>query len=346
MLSALLSDHDALRRLGGWLTLHSVRFTPPLVSAEAASVGRSNVTLLLTDAAGGVLVIRHPPLGRLLPTAHDVGREARIMRALWGTGVPVPEILEICPDAGLIGVPFFVMDYVTGSVLDTAADAAVIPRSDRGRIGESLPACLAQLHRQNPAALGLADLGRSSGYVERQLRRWSAQWRWPEDRPESTSFHACHQLLARLCPPDSQPPRLVHGDYRVGNVIVRAGEVAAVLDWELTALGHPLADLAYLINTWVSRDEVLTGPIRSAIAAGGFGSRDHLVSVYERELGEPVPAGPLNYFRAFSYWRLASIRSGVVYRLSGSADAIDRGRADEFAHSVPKLVDAALHLVG
>jgi aminoglycoside phosphotransferase (APT) family kinase protein len=344
VLSALLEDRNVVSCLGGWLAACSVPFEPPIVSVEAASVGRSNVTLVLTDARGGRLVVRHPPLGRVLPTAHDVRREGRIMKALSGTGVPVPAVWGICDNPGLIGAPFFVMDYVEGAVLDTVADAGAISLRDRQRIGTALPACLAQLHRQDPVALGLADLGRPGGYVERQLRRWLGQWRWPEDRPESADFHACHKQLTRLCPSDAVPPRLVHGDFRVGNVIVRDGEVAAVLDWELTALGHPLADLAYLINTWVTPDELLTGPISSAIAAGGFGDRDCVVSVYERELGTAIPTGLLNYFRAFSYWRLASIRSGVVYRLQDSADPVSRERADEFSRSVPKLIDAALSL--
>lgn len=341
-MSALLEATYTSARLLAWYSEHVDGFRGPFGSIEAASAGRSNVTLVLTDEGGMRTVLRHPPLTARLATAHDVVREARIMAALHPTTVPVPRIHGACEDIDVIGVPFFVMDFVAGQVLDTPEDAERIPESSRRQLTAAAPAVLAALHVVTVAEVGLDSLGRPKGFAERQLRRWSNQWQLPATDAVSRRFAECYRRLEALRPDDPAPARLVHGDYRIGNLVVGERGVHAVLDWELASLGDPYADLAYLLNNWVDDAEGADGPIRSATEATGFGQRTEVVAAYEAASASSVDPGKLAFYRSFSYWRLASIRTGVVARLEGSDDPAARAKAEDSRRSVPLLVEAAL----
>lgn len=338
-------DESTLQRLSTWLGEATDAPFGRAADVTIATAGRSNVTAILADDDGRRIVLRRPPLGPHLPTAHDVCREARIMSALQGSGVPVPEIIAICDDDSVIGAPFFVMAFVDGQVLDTVDDAETVRIAERASAGVDLSRDLAALHLVDPAAVGLDGLSKPAGFVERQLRRWVGQWMYPDGASETGVFRDIHERLVAQQPPDSVPARIVHGDYRIGNAIVKSGRVLAVLDWELTSLGHPMADLAYMLNNWVDAAEARDGAITSPTAAGGFGDRAGVVAAYEDALGALVDTEVLRFFRAFSYWRLASIRSGVASRLEGSRDELDIAKRQQSLDSIPKLLEAATSLV-
>jgi len=330
--------------LAAWLRAQVGEDVGEVVEVEVASAGRSNVTAVLHLDGGDRLVLRTPPPGDHPPTAHDVAREGRIMAAVGATDVPVPRVLGIEGSGHVLGRPFVVMAHVAGIVLDTAEDAAAVPAHERRSLGLDLARVLARLHRVEPAVIGLGDLARTDAFVARQLRRFTRQWR-PVEPALDARFAAVGERLAARRPAAEAPARLVHGDYRVGNVLAAGGRVAAVLDWELATLGDPRSDLAYLLNNWVDAAEAADGPIASAIAAGGFGTRGEVVDAYEEALGAPVERAEVAYFRALAAWRLASIRSGVLDRLGGDPDPERRAKAAASGRSLPLLIDAAERLL-
>jgi aminoglycoside phosphotransferase (APT) family kinase protein len=331
---------DALDR---YLTQHVAGRTGTLANVEMAAAGRSNVTLIVTDDTGDRLVVRMPPAGHTSGNAHDVCREGRIMAALATTAVRVPVIEAICDDVQVLGTPFFVMRHVAGAVLDTAADATSVEPEARRLIGLDVARQLAALHQVEPDDVGMEWMRRSDDFVERQLRRFQHQWHGTPGTPDSDAFADVHATLVATRP-DPVADTVVHGDYRLGNTIVDGDHVAAVLDWELTTLGHPTSDLAYLVNNWVGTDTDTasgTEPVTGPTAAGGFVTRDELTRAYVNAGGPLADAATLAYFRAFSYWRLASIRSGVVSRLEHSDDPGARAKADDSRRSIPLLLQAA-----
>jgi aminoglycoside phosphotransferase (APT) family kinase protein len=208
--------------------------------------GRSNLTYRV-DGAGGTWVLRRPPLGHVLPTAHDMVREFRVLAALAGTGVPVARPIALCTDTAVNDAPFYVMEHVAGVVLESKLPPGFAEaESDRRRIGEALVATLVQLHAVDFEAIGLGDFGRPDGYLERQLRRWAQQW----ERSKTGPLPAIEELGRRLARslPTSPAPTLVHGDYRLGNLALDPrdpGRIVAIFDWEMATLGDPLADLGY-----------------------------------------------------------------------------------------------------
>lgn len=338
--------NSEIQALGKWCSEHVANFVDPVAHVDVASAGRSNVTMILTDAVGTRFVVRKPPPVTALPTAHDVFREGRIMAALEGTAVPVPTILAMTEDESVIGVPFVVMNHVEGHVVDAIGDVDVLSSDDRLSVGRDLAVALAALHSVVPHDVGLGDLAKTENFVGRQLSRFHRQWRDLGDDDLTTAFMDCHATLVDKQPQDSSRVCIVHGDYRIGNVIVANGRVQAVLDWELTTLGHSLADLAYLLNNWVTADEAEHGPITSPIAAGGFGTRDDIIATYQDHVAWPVEQSDINYFRALAYWRLASIRSGVVDRLEGHDDRLRQEQAQQSRQSLPLLIGSAQRLLG
>jgi aminoglycoside phosphotransferase (APT) family kinase protein len=302
-------------RLTQWFAERIPGTTPPLRFALIPG-GHSNLTYRVDDAGGHVYVLRRPPLGAVLATAHDMAREHRVIAALGPAGVPVPPALGLCEDAQVNGAPFYVMCYVPGAVLADARDAeAHAPRSIRPRIGRSVIDVLAALHGVDPDAVGLGDLGRRDAYVERQLRRWRSQWEKTRTRELPLMDRLYDQLCAAV--PAQGEATVVHGDYRLGNMITGAdGHIAAVLDWELCTLGDPLADLGYLLNNWAGPGE--QGPTRRGAAqaptsAGGFPDRDALLDWYVERTGRDARRH-IDFYRAFQYWRLAAIVEGVMAR--------------------------------
>jgi aminoglycoside phosphotransferase (APT) family kinase protein len=311
-------------KVTGWLVDNVEGVTPPL-TFELIAGGRSNLTYRVTDAAGRRLVLRRPPISHVLASAHDMGREHRIISALNGSEVPVPTTLGLCTDDSVNDAPFYVMDFVDGHILRTAAEVeAALDEKTQRRAGESLVDVLAQLHRVDVDAVGLGELGRRDGYLQRQLKRWSGQFqRSQEQEREAGVFRPAdivdevHALLVERAP-EQQAVGIVHGDYRLDNTVIGDdGNVRAVLDWELCTLGDPLADVGILLAYWVDRDENPGLAINAATAAPGFPQRAELAERYAAN--SPLDLSVLPYYVAFAYWKLACIVEGVYVRYATGA---------------------------
>lgn len=278
------------------------------------SGGRSNLTYRVR-AGRRDFVLRRPPLGHVLPTAHDMAREYRVISALRDSEVPVPRTFALCEDDGVNGAPFYVMEYRPGVVI-----AAELPSgfaefdAERARVGPALMRTLAALHAVDVEAVGLGDFGRPAGYLERQVRRWGKQW----ERSKVAETPLVESLLARLARalPDGSEARLVHGDYRLGNVALdpaEPGRLAAVYDWEMATLGDPLADLGYCLVYWVEAgdppDLFGTG---GATTAPGFSTRQELVEEYTQLTGRDTTG--LDFYRVLALTKLAVISEGIYAR--------------------------------
>jgi aminoglycoside phosphotransferase (APT) family kinase protein len=334
--------HEA--RVTEWFRAHIDGVEPPL-RFELIPGGHSNLTYRVTDAAGGAYVLRRPPLGAVLATAHDMGREHRIISALGPTDVPVPPALGLCTDEGVNDAPFYVMSFVEGFVLtDASAVEKHFEEPERGRIGEDVADVLGALHLVDPDEVGLGDLGRKEAYLARQLKRWRTQWEKSKTRELAAMEEVYEALLSEM--PEQIGATIVHGDYRLGNMITAAdGRIAAVLDWELCTLGDPLADVGYLMNNWVEPDEqgpTARGAALSPSSAPGFCDRKRVLERYTALTGRDVSR--IDYYRAFQFWRLAAIVEGVLSRylkgvMGGRADT------DAFRMQVDGLAAAALDLV-
>jgi len=324
-----------------WLAEHIPDLTPPFTYRLIAG-GRSNLTYRVDDADQRRVVLRRPPLGNVLQSAHDMGREHRIIRALVPTRVPVPRPLAYCPDAEVNGVPFYVMEYVDGVVLGDERDAQAIDAPARAAAGPSMIDVLADLHAVDPDAVGLGDLGRRDDYVTRQLRRWHSQFEQSRTR-EIPAMSEVHRRLAARIPPQ-QTTGIVHGDYRLGNCLLADdGTVRAVLDWELCTLGDPLADLGWLMAYWIEPGESaehLCGNVPTI--APGFSSRAELEARYAQRRG--VDLSHLDFYVALAYWKLACIAEGVYARYRAGVMGDVPADVEAFGDQVPRLADAALEL--
>jgi aminoglycoside phosphotransferase (APT) family kinase protein len=304
--------------------------------------GRSNLTFKVTDKSGHEMVLRRPPLGNVLQSAHDMGREHRIISALFGTPVPVPKPLGHCTDPEVNGAPFYVMDFVDGAIVRNEQDAvAAFPESARPTIADSVVDVLAEMHSLEPADVGLGDLGRREGYIERQLRRWHRQFTDSKSRDIEAVEEVHRRLAARV--PEQQRVSLVHGDYRIDNVVLGAdGKVSAVLDWELCTLGDPLADVGVLLLNWVQPGEPTEHMVSGTpTALGGFKTREEILARYADHAGLDVSG--IDYYVAFGYWKLACIVEGIYARYSSGAmgDSHDMS-SEKLANQVVLLAEAAL----
>ncbi|WP_030056862.1 MULTISPECIES: phosphotransferase family protein [Streptomyces] len=277
--------------------------------ADLIEGGRSNLTYVLSDGASR-WVLRRPPLGHVLATAHDMGREYRAMTALRDTEVPVPHTLLLDQGTDVLGAPWYLMEYVPGTAHRDAAPLAALGEQRVAALGRQLVETLADLHRIDPAAVGLADFGHPEGYLERQLRRWSKQLAASRSRelPDLDRLHAA--LAERL--PTSPTPALVHGDYRLDNVLVDGNDtITAVLDWEMSTLGDPLTDVGLLVM-YTELAGVGGGIIPSAMTAPGFPKADELVSYYAELTGRQ--AADLDWYVAFASFKLAAVAEGIFFR--------------------------------
>ena len=322
----------------GWFTAHAGHVTPPLVFDLIAG-GRSNLTYRVSDQNGGNWVLRRPPTGHVLATAHDMGREHRIISALAPTDVPVAPVVGLCTDEVVSGAPFYVMDFVDGLVLRDAGAARAVSPEVRRRAGLSVAETLAKIHAVDPEAVGLGELGRKEGYIARQLKRWNGQFEQSLTREVPVVSEAYQRLLQAI--PTQGAPAIVHGDYRLDNCMVdRTGEVIAVLDWEICTLGDPLADLGVLMVYWTEAGDHYAALPGAATVLEGFPTRAEMVAAYEAAGGRPV--GDLDYYTAFGYWKLACILEGVYARYQAGAMGNDGADADAFGDMVTLLGQASL----
>jgi aminoglycoside phosphotransferase (APT) family kinase protein len=278
-------------------------------------------------------VLRRPPLGHVLASAHDMGREHRIIAGLQDSAVPVPPALGFCGDADVTGAPFYVMGFVDGYVVrDRAIAETSLTPDARGAASRSIVDTMAALHAVDLDAAGLADLARHDGYIDRQLRRWYGQWNQQKTR-ELELIDEVHDALASMVP-DQGPATIVHGDYRLDNTIVSAaGLVVAVLDWEICTLGDPLADVGMLQVYWTGPDDEPSAWGGQATTATGFWDRAAMAARYAEISGRDI--SKLDFYVAFGYWKLACILEGVYARyLGGALGARDRSELAPFAAQV------------
>jgi aminoglycoside phosphotransferase (APT) family kinase protein len=311
-------------RLEGWLSAQVAGFRGPL-SVEQFRGGQSNPTFLLRAGSGRYVLRRKPP-GRLLPSAHAVDREYRVITALQGTGVPVARSWGLCLDEGVIGTAFYVMDYVEGRVLwDPTLPG--MEKAERFAVYDAMNAVIARLHRVDYQALGLADFGRPGNYVRRQIERWTKQYRASETEP----IAAMDRLIAWL--PENVPPEeetaIVHGDYRLDNMIFHPTEprVLAVLDWELSTLGNPLADFAYHMMAWRLGGAEYRGLAGADLAALGIPVESEYRAMYCARTGRAdIPDSQWDFYLAYNMFRLAAILQGIMGRVVEGTAANLRAR--------------------
>ena len=308
-------DHADLQR---YLREHVEGFDT-LDSVEKFSDGQSNPTYFLKSGTGK-FVLRAKPLGRLLKSAHAVDREFRVMKALSQTDVPVPKMLHLSGDESPMGTQFFVMEFLDGRIFWDPA-LPEVSQNDRAPIYDAMNAALAALHSVDPEAVGLSDYGKPGNYFERQVSRWSQQYKAAETTPLPDADYVMDWLNANM-PEDDGASAIVHGDYRIDNMIFagESPEILALLDWELSTLGHPLADLAYQCMHWrlpnAAEFKGLAGIDRAAI---GLPTEEDYVAKYCERRGTTVPSN-WNFYLVFSYFRFLAIVQGVLKRaLDGNA---------------------------
>ncbi len=325
--------------VGTWLEANVAGATGPFQYTLIAG-GHSNLTFRVDDSAGHRYVLRRPPLSHALASAHDMGREHRLISALANSAVPVAPALGLCSDASVNDAPFYVMDFVNGHVVrDNATALQVLTPATRRRASLSLVETMAAIHAVDLDAVGLADLGRHEGYIERQLKRWYGQWNASKTR-ELGAIDRVHEALSTRIPAQG-PATIVHGDYRLDNCMVDdAGNVIAVLDWELCTLGDPMADLGLLMVYWTGpHDEPSTSSF-APTTTEGFLDRAELAAHYAKVSGRDV--SQLDYYVSFAYWKLACIIEGVYARyVAGAMGTHDPSTFAAFATQVEAAAQRA-----
>ncbi|MFI1051602.1 phosphotransferase family protein [Streptomyces griseoruber] len=297
--------------------------------------GRSNLTYEIGDGTGR-WVVRRPPLGHVLATAHDMKREHRVISALHPTSVPVPRPVLLCEDEQVLGSPFYVMEFVEGTPYRTAAELAPIgAERTRGAL-LSLVDTLVELHAVDPAEVGLADFGRPEGFLDRQLRRWGKQLDASRSR-DLAGIDELHAALGRELP-SSPAPAVVHGDYRLDNVLIGTDDrIKAILDWEMSTLGDPLTDLGLLVMYSVPL-ELPNSPISTTASAAGHPSPAELIERYAARSGRDVSA--VSWYTAFAWFKLAVILEGIHYRYT-LGQTVGRG-FDRIGELVPVFIEHGL----
>lgn len=304
-----------------WLEAHVDGFAGPLTVSQFKG-GQSNPTYRLDTPSGRAFVLRRKPPGKLLPGAHAVDREARVMSALGGQGFPVPRVYGLCEDESVIGTPFFVMDMVEGRIIWEASFPDMSP-AERAAHFDAMNATIAQLHSYDPEAIGLGDYGRASGFVERQVARWSKQYEGDVEAGRVPAMDWVSAWLKDNLPPDSGDARIVHGDYRCDNMIFAAREprVAAVLDWELSTIGDPAADFVYHLMMYRMPAGMFTGLDGLDFEALGIPREEEYVAAYCRRTNR-TSLPHIDYLIVFVMFRIAAILHGIRGRLArGSASS-------------------------
>lgn len=313
-----IAEAFSAERLADWLKAHVPDFRPPL-RLERFTGGQSNPTFRLF-AASGNYVLRSKPFGDVLPSAHAVDREFRVLKALANSDVPLPRVHALCQDISVIGAMFYVMDFVPGRVLWNPR-LPELSQLERTAIFDSMNATIAQIHSLDPIDAGLGDYGRTGSYLERQVTRWTKQY-----RASQTEMNPAMECLIEWLPqhlPQAGPTRLVHGDYRLDNLIFHptSPQVIAVLDWELSTLGDPIADFAYHAMTWRIAPDLFRGLAGVDLSAAGIPDERRYLELYLDRTGFPEPAD-WEYYLVLSLFRISSIIQGIAKR------AIDGTAAD------------------
>ena len=328
-------------RVSAWLSANIVGAIAPFTFRMIAG-GHSNVTALVTGADQRRFVVRRPPIGHVLASAHDMSREHRIIVGLQSSPVPVAPALGFCDDVAITGAPFYVMGFVDGHVVrDLATSTALLTPPGRQRASESIVDTMAAIHRVDLVETGLDQLGKHEDYIARQLKRWYGQWNSQKTGELADVDQAHDELLRRI--PAQGPATIVHGDYRLDNCMISDhGEVIAVLDWEICTLGDPLADLGLLMVYWTGPNDEASAWTNPSTTAPGFLNRAQLAQRYGEVTGRDL--SQLNFYVAFAYWKLACILEGVYARYLGGALG-ERNAAElrPFRDQVEGAARAAIH---
>ena len=318
--------------------------------AELLAGGRSNLTYVVTDASGRRWAIRRPPLGHLLPSAHDLGRESTVLQALNKAGYPVPKPWALCEDPSIIGARFLVMDFVDGFVIADHIDAAHLTPSQAVNASHLLVEGLARLHQLDARAIGLGDFGRPEGYLARQVRRWGQQWQLTKTREIAGIDRMADWLAERVTSlPDGLPWSLVHGDYRMDNVIIDPDftSLRAVLDWEMSTLGDPVADLAVALVYWSQADDRLRCevPVARDVTSGpGFWRRETIVEQYAAMTG--LDLEHLGFSLVLACYKLAVIMESLNFRgLNGQQLGAAKERGEDMDGAVLALAELGVNLI-
>ncbi len=334
-------------KLEAWISAN-VAGAAPLTGISLISGGRSNLTYRLDLGAGGdadALVLRRPPLGHVLPTAHDMSREYRVLSALSGTSIPVPATVAFCEDAEITGAPFYLMKYVPGRVLRTREQGTDVSPEQARKLSELVVDTMAAIHGVDVEAVGLGRFGRPDGYMTRQLARWQRQWELSNTRPVAGYDELVRRLEADL--PASGEGTLVHGDLRLDNMLVTLApstSVAAVVDWEMSTLGDPLADLGLSLMYWTDpgdEDWLRISEGGSITTIPGFLRRDEAAARYAALTGRDLSS--IGYYIAFGCFKLAVVLEGIHARFL-QQKTVGEGFERE-GPAVPKLIERAHQLL-
>lgn len=301
-------------RVEQWISQHVDGLAPPL-TWQKLDGGHSNLTYRIVDTNGREAVIRRPPMGELLPGAHDMAREFSIISALQTTAVPVAPAIGFCEDPSVTGAHFYIMGVVQGNPLYTTQDAKRhIASTEREQMAHSFVDVLADLHAVDPDAVGLGTLARKEDYIGRQLKTWYRSWTASVDgaQLDDPRAHALREFLIAK-KPAQESARVVHGDYGVHNCLFGTdGRVAAVLDWEISTLGDPLADLGYALNQWAEPDDPVGPRGPGPTSVPGFPDRKQMAARYQQKTGRDLTY--LDYYLGFNFWKSAAIKHGVYAR--------------------------------
>jgi aminoglycoside phosphotransferase (APT) family kinase protein len=347
--------------LARWLAENDLPGGGEDLAVELITGGRSNLTYRVESVAPGAdpgsagtrLVLRRPPLGHVLPTAHDMAREYRVLSALCGTAVPVPRPVALCPDPAVIGAPFYLMEWVDGVVFRNSEDAKILTAAQASLVSERFADMLATIHGLDVVACGLDGFGRPAGYLARQLNRWQRQWELSVTGEVPGYAELVARLAAGLPAQDGQDEAggaagtLVHGDFRIDNMLIDPApqpRIAAVVDWEMSTLGDPLADLGLSLVYWTEagEEDLLPPAVGATVTtAAGFLTRQQIAARYATLTGRDLSR--LDYYMAFGCFKLAVVLEGIHARFL-QRKTVGEGFERE-GQAVPALIERAHHLL-